>query len=110
VNRAPGTGINSPRENLNGQTFWIDMSHVYGVDSRITEALRSHIDGKLKVGGVNGKELPINPKTGAFLSGDWRANQDILLQAYHVLFMLEHNRLCDLLKRHYKHGLSDGME
>lgn len=43
-----------------------------------------------------------------FVAGDPRANQDVLLLVLHHIYVLEHNRLCDELKRHYPSGLSEG--
>jgi hypothetical protein len=43
-----------------------------------------------------------------FVAGDSRANQDVLLQTLHAVYLLEHNRLCDELRRMYPKGLSEG--
>jgi len=49
--------------------------------------------------------LPIKSKPGleknVFALGDWRSNQDWLLMTYHILFLREHNRLCDILKEQH---------
>jgi peroxidase len=105
-----GTGINSPRENTNHQTIWIDGSSIYGTTPEETNTLRSHKDGKMVVDefgyppmntfGFNMKSRP-GQKDKVFAAGDARANQDWLLMSYHTLFLREHNRLCDEIKKQH---------
>lgn len=112
---AEGTGVTTPREHINNITAFLDLSNVYGSDEYRATWLRSHIDGKLKVG--SGNMLPWNTIDGNFngnldpnaphmaddtrsltkmyVAGDVRANENPLLIAYHTLFVREHNRLCD---------------
>jgi len=114
----PGTGITTPREFENKITAFLDGSGIYGSSIERAEYLRSFSDGKLKVS--NGNLLPWNTMTGEFnapkdpdaphmaddtgqnlklfLAGDVRANENPLLTAMHVVFLREHNRLCDELK------------
>jgi hypothetical protein len=104
---APGTGVNSPRENVNYQTIWIDGSSIYGTTIQEQRTLRTLEDGKMKVDEegyppLNRFGFPMKSKDGdqekVFAAGDVRANQDWLLMSYHTLFLREHNRLCGLLK------------
>jgi len=111
------TGITTPREHPNNITAFIDGSGVYGSDLVSANWLRSFQDGKLKVS--SGNNLPFNTlnneidgdiddaaphmddEVGAspslLVAGDSRANENVLLAAFHTLFVREHNRLCDEL-------------
>jgi len=108
---APGTGnINTPRNQINTVTSFIDASMVYGSDNERAYYLRSHVDGKLKVT-RHGKYtfMPLNTagienaggnlRSDLFVGGDVRANEQIGLASLHILFVREHNRLCDVIKR-----------
>lgn len=108
-----GTGVNSPREQTNKITAWIDASMVYGSDTHRANWLRTFRNGKLKVS--SGNLLPFNTTNGqqsgavdpnapqmagsnrgkVFVAGDERANEQPTLMALHTLFVREHNRLCD---------------
>jgi len=112
-----GTGIDNPRKFPNGITAFIDASGIYGISFDRLNWLRSFSDGKLKTsignmlpyntlnGEIDGAIDPNAPEmamanpnvTKFFVSGDIRANENILLLSMHTLFMREHNRLCDLL-------------
>lgn len=97
----------SPREQINTMSSFIDAANVYGNDSNRTYYLR-RLDGsgKLKTSlADNGEEiLPYNldnlpnamsTSSSFFIAGDLRANEHAYLTALHVLFVREHNRLCD---------------
>ena len=96
----PQSGIDSPREQLNEITAWIDASNVYGSDEQRQVALRT-LDGTGRLKTNNGL-LPWNeeglpnaggPGANLFLAGDVRANEQVALTALHTLFVREHNRL-----------------
>ncbi len=97
------TGIDSPRQQINEITAWIDASNVYGSDeARALELRTLNGDGKLKTS--EGNLLPFNinglPNAGGdspslFLAGDVRANEQLGLTVMHTLFVREHNRLVD---------------
>ena len=118
----PGTIVGATRQQYNILTAWIDGSNVYGSDATRANYLRTFVDGKLKVStAANGDLLPwntsdnemsgtidpnapfmagnVNPMTGnpvkVFVAGDHRANEQSGLTSMHVLFMREHNRICD---------------
>ncbi len=102
-----GTGPNSPRQQVNQITSYIDASNVYGSDEIRAAALRTGVGGRLKTS--TDDLLPFNtdglPNAGGtdptlFLAGDVRANEQIGLTATHTLFVREHNRLADLLAAH----------
>lgn len=103
----PATGFdtNNPREQMNSITSWIDASNVYGSTEERANWLRTFEDGKLKTS--DGNLLPFNDgsqnnapnnSTNLFVAGDVRANEQSALTAMHILFVREHNRLCDELK------------
>ena len=104
----PDTGLgNTPRQQLNEITAWIDASNVYGSDEERASALRTHDGtGRLKVS--RGHLLPFNepqlPNAGGnspelFLAGDVRANEQVGLASMHTLFVREHNRLAKKIAR-----------
>lgn len=98
----PDTGIDSPRQQINQITSFIDGSMVYGSDDTRADALRSFDGGRLKVS--EGDLLPYNtaglPNAGGhddrlFLAGDIRANENAALTSMHTLWVREHNRVAD---------------
>ena len=121
---AEGTGedADSPREQMNAITAWIDGSGIYGSDEVRAQWLRSGVHGKLKAHqSPNGELLPCNTPNGdcggtptpaapsmagdrdrcgnqlrVFVAGDVRANEQPSLLALHVLFLREHNRICNV--------------
>ena len=116
-----GTSPDNTRQHINEITSWLDASMVYGSDKERADWLRTFSDGKLKVS--EGNLLPFNTISGEltdeidpeapfmadnvpaneklFVAGDVRANEQPLLTALHTLFVREHNRLCDELKREH---------
>ncbi len=95
----PATGINSPRQQMNLITSWIDGSNVYGSDEETAASLRHFRNGMLKVSASEfGHLLPMD-EDGFFRAGDVRANEQVYLTAMHTLFMREHNRICRQLLR-----------
>src|SRR3989475_4159138 len=116
---APGTGVNTPRQQVNTLSSYIDASNVYGVDPQRLEWLRvGPVDGDMS---NNGARLMLTandflPRVGArgdpstapamdlmgplmgtpnraVVAGDVRANENIALTALHTLFAREHNRI-----------------
>src|SRR5438132_9400723 len=116
---APGTGVDTPREQVNTLSSYIDASNVYGVDPNRLEWLRAGpVDGDMS---NNGARLMLTandflPRVGArgdpstapamdlmgplvgtpdrsVVAGDVRANENIALTALHTLFAREHNRI-----------------
>lgn len=116
-----GTDTNNPRQHYNAITAFIDGSAVYGSEQERANWLRTFEDGKLKTS--LGNLLPFNTIDGSpysaidpnapemadpvgisnkhFVAGDVRANENPLLSAFHILFVREHNRLCDELADTY---------
>jgi peroxidase len=119
---APGTGVTTPRQQINTVSSYIDAFAVYGGTAARLEWLRDGpIDGTLFDNEASlllpGNYLPradargdvasapamdlMGPLTGrpgdAVVAGDVRANENIALTAVHTLFAREHNRIVSLL-------------
>jgi peroxidase len=116
---ASGTGITSPRQQINAVTSFLDLSQVYGSTDLIAHALRAPSGGLLKTS--PGNMLPYNnltyftsdqlalfnmandpgfaAPTDLFVTGDVRGNENIELTALQTLFVRNHNRLAVLLKQ-----------
>jgi hypothetical protein len=120
---APGTGVTTPRQQINTENSFIDAEVVYGHDPTRLEWLREGpLDGNLA---NNGPRLMLSP-TGYLpaadqrgnptaapamdvdgrlrgapntrkIAGDPRANENIALTATQTLFAREHNRIVGLL-------------
>lgn len=82
----------------------IDLSTVYSSDENRNGELRTFSGGKLRTS--TGDFMPFNtpnlhnePSDSAdfFLAGDIRANDHPVLTSLHVIFLREHNYLCDLI-------------
>ncbi|KIW30884.1 uncharacterized protein PV07_02576 [Cladophialophora immunda] len=85
----------------NVNTAWWDSSQIYGSCESVTEKLRNqHSDGKLLLTKDGRAQfLPRddqgNPLTG--FNNNWWIGMEML----HTLFALEHNSICDMLRRNY---------
>jgi len=116
---AAGTGVNTPRQQVNTLSSYIDGSNIYGVDPNRLEWLRvGPVDGDMSNNGarlmltaddflprVSARDDPstapamdlMGPLVGtpnrAVVAGDVRANENIALTALHTLFAREHNRI-----------------
>jgi hypothetical protein len=105
---APGTGITTPRQQVNTQSSYIDASNVYGVSASRLRWLRSGANLKLAAGGYLPRAGAGGPPMDLFggmtppqamVAGDVRANENIALTAIQTLFAREHNRIVGLLPR-----------
>jgi hypothetical protein len=115
---ATGTGVTSPRQQINTVSSYLDGSVVYGIDAARLEWLREGpVDGELANNAASlllpGGYLPRadargDPATAppvdlfgglvatpevARIAGDVRANENIALLAVQTLFAREHDRL-----------------
>ena len=86
------------REQQNIVTSFLDGSHVYGSTTERSIRLRSMVKGKLKVE----NEYNLLPEENfrrckVPIAGDERAMENPMLGSVHVLFVREHNRICDQL-------------
>lgn len=108
-------GENADIENpmfSNAITAYLDLTQVYGGDVERNEALRATSGGRMRSQIVDGQEflpfndnlpVPVNMAMGnipnTFAAGDIRATEQIILTAFHTLFLREHNRLADEFSR-----------
>ncbi|KAK0395007.1 hypothetical protein QR680_001059 [Steinernema hermaphroditum] len=101
-----GTGQNSPREQLNENTGFIDASMIYGSSSKDLHKFRDGRTGLLKMDVFNNQRvLPFDHSkcgspdkcSASFTAGDIRANLFIGLASMHILFAREHNRIATIL-------------
>jgi hypothetical protein len=83
---------------INEVTSWWDGSQIYGSDEATVRGLRSGVDGKLRLDAKTGN-LPI-AKDGVEDTG-FRRNWWLGLSMLHLLFVKEHNSICDMLKVKY---------
>jgi hypothetical protein len=106
---AQGVTINGTEYGLNLVTSFIDASTVYGSDRTASLALRSKVDGKLH---MHIDRLPyfssfagsgLRSQCGMFGglasgAGDFRADENPVLESLHTIWVREHNRKCEDLK------------
>lgn len=101
-----GEDKNKPPTFLSEETHWWDGSQIYGSSQKLEDKLRSHEDGKLKVESSNWAEFRLLPddrdpnKSGFDLTG-FNNNYWAGLGLLHTIFTLEHNAICDELRREY---------
>lgn len=100
-----GSSAETPRQQTNSITAFIDGSQIYGSDADRAAGLREFTGGRLRMS--EGGYLPKNDsgypnanpiQTGddeLYLAGDVRANEQAGLTALHTLFVREHNRIAD---------------
>lgn len=79
---------------INENTAWWDGSQIYGSNQETQNRLRSFVDGKMIV--IDGR-LPIDPQKGIPDTG-FNRNWWVGLELMHTLFVLEHNKIADMLK------------
>lgn len=89
-----------PPAYINENTHWWDGSHVYGSSPSQQASLRAGRDGKVLVS-PSGR-LGVDPVTGREITG-FTENGWVGLSILHGLFALEHNAICDELRRHNPH-------
>jgi len=107
----PGQQRLGPREQVNQNTAFIDASMVYGNDVCLSDKLRENVNGRLNgtfPSRGRGKHLlPMTTKNReckahsgfCFYGGDARVSEQPGLAAMHTIFLREHNRLAERLKR-----------
>lgn len=86
-----------PATYINSQTHWWDASSIYGITPERRREIRTGVGGKLV---LKDGQLPLDPVTGVALTG-FSENWWVGLGLLHTLFTLEHNAICDRLKRDY---------
>jgi hypothetical protein len=120
-----GTSASHPRQQVNSNTAFLDLSNVYGSDAATADALRSHVGGRLKtspgdllpylsadyftprqLAAINHTEGGMQnfgglPSSSLFAAGDIRANENIELTAIQTLFLRNHNRIAAELQQEH---------
>jgi hypothetical protein len=113
-----GTSTRNPRQQINANTSYLDLSQVYGSSQEVADALRTFADGRLKTS--PGNMLPYDstdyftpeqiaalnmandahavPQEALFATGDVRGNENIELTAVQTLFVRNHNRIATQLQ------------
>ncbi|CAI9737911.1 chorion peroxidase-like [Octopus vulgaris] len=100
-----------PREQLNQNTHFIDVSQIYGSDESTTNSLRTMVAGKMKTSAIGDGMMPLDLFNAAncklrnvngnitycFSGGDDRLNENPLLLSLHAVFLREHNRIATQL-------------
>ena len=89
-------GSTRPPAYTNENSHWWDGSQVYGSDTAQQARLRLNRDGKVRVG-VDGR-LGIDAESDLELTG-FTENMWVGLSLLHGLFALEHNAICDMLRK-----------
>lgn len=101
-----GTGINSPRAQLNENTAFLDASPIYG--SSVPDNNRLREGAFMKMTLFNGHPFPpfnqqqcFGPSScnANFDAGDNRITIFVGLAAFHTLFLREHNRVAAALQQ-----------
>jgi hypothetical protein len=87
-----------PPAYANQNSHWWDGSQIYGCDADTCSKLRAGADGKLRI--TSDRQLEIDQTTGRDLTG-FTENSWVGVDMLHTLFTLEHNAICDMLKRAY---------
>nr|GFD21036.1 alpha-dioxygenase 1-like [Tanacetum cinerariifolium] len=82
---------------INTRTQWWDGSAIYGNNSGELSQVRTFRDGKLKIAKDG---LLQHDQNGLPIAGDI-LNNWIGVSALQALFILEHNAICDTLKKEY---------
>jgi heme peroxidase len=90
-------GSKRPPAYINENSHWWDGSQVYGSSPASQASLRAGRDGKVLVS-PSGR-LGIDPVTGKEITG-FTENGWVGLSLLHGMFALEHNAVCDHLKKH----------
>jgi hypothetical protein len=91
-------GDNRPPAYANENSHWWDGSQVYGSSTALQAKLRSGRDGKVLVG-VDGR-LGWDPITRREITG-FTENSWVGLSLLHSLFAMEHNAICDRLRKDF---------
>jgi hypothetical protein len=88
----------TPDTFVTADSHWWDGSQIYGSDERFAAAVRAGEDGKLRIGpdGLPPRELEELADLTGVAGNFW-----VGLALLHTLFMLEHNAICDRLRREH---------
>lgn len=85
----------------NANTGWWDGSQIYGSSEALTRQLRDkNEDGKLELDQKGAVAFLPRDEDGNPVTG-FRDNWWVALEMMHTLFALEHNAICDMLRKAY---------
>ncbi|KAK9762306.1 hypothetical protein K7432_012096 [Basidiobolus ranarum] len=92
-------GSDGYRQAFNNATFGLDGSAIYGSISSVSQTLRwANMRGKLRMTSLNNTEaLPIKLNGTYLLGASPARSMNIFTMAIQVIWMREHNRICDEL-------------
>ncbi|CAI5438989.1 unnamed protein product [Caenorhabditis angaria] len=109
--KSTGNGLNSPREQINEVTSWLDGSFIYGTSEPWVASLRSFKNGRLLEGvpgypPLNNPHIPLNNPAPPqihrlmspdrlFMLGDSRVNENPGLLSFGLILFRWHNFLAD---------------
>ncbi|XP_022204947.1 peroxidase [Nilaparvata lugens] len=100
-----------PLQPVSSVTHFLDCSFIYGSDNDLAKQLRSFTGGKLKTTTAADQSFPPKLDDGrdscnvpsasdiCYLAGDNRVNQNPGIAILTILFLREHNRLCESLAK-----------
>jgi hypothetical protein len=94
----PSPDPSAPPTFVTNDTHWWDASQIYGSDTKFAEALRSRVQGKLRIDEQG--LAPADVTEDVDLSGP-AGNFWVGLALLHSLFMREHNAICGKLAAEY---------
>ena len=88
----------TPDTFITADSHWWDGSQIYGSDEHFAAALRAGEDGKLRIGsdGLPPRDLDQFVDLSGVAGNFW-----VGLALLHTLFMLEHNAICERLRREF---------
>lgn len=92
-----------PPTYTNAESHWWDGSQIYGSSRETIDRLRRGPDGRVLPDGklvMRDGRLSVDPGSGVALSG-FTGNWWVGLSMLHTIFTLEHNAVCDRLRRDY---------
>ena len=96
----------NPRQQVNEISGWLDATNIYSNNAECLIELRANDGtGRLKIGDGNLLPHADDPEfcfvtvDDFFLSGDERVNEHIGLTSINTVFVLEHNRLADEIRK-----------
>jgi hypothetical protein len=111
---APGTGVTTPRQQINTISSYIDASNVYGTTARrlawLRRGARLRLPGDYLPSADSRPGAPAMDLFGAqpaapgraVVAGDVRANENMALTAVQTLFAREHDRIVARLRRFHR--------